>query len=399
MKTVILRLGARAPADISWLSIDTDSVLHNGSLAQAASVCKNAILIVLVPAIDVLLIRATIPGRNRKRAMQAAPYALEASLATDVEKLHFAFGPRNPDGSMDTAVVDRKCMDHWLALLQEVGLDPDYMTPETLAVPYDPACWSVVLDGNVALVRSGLRSGFAVDTQNLNEALQAAIQSGPDSPPQHLQIYQEEEINITLDLDLTILPIIKKSPLALLGQGVVRKSGIDLLQGQYGRNTDWDKIRELWQAPFVLVLILIALNGALFGVDFNQAKKESLALERRIEEIYRATFPKAKQVVNPKAQMEQGLALLTGGRQSQNSFLALLARIGPDLQKNEDVNLQRLRYHGSTLELELTLATLEDLNALKEHLLVNEDLSVDIRTVTTVNDRVSARLEIKGKKE
>ncbi len=398
MKTVILRLGAGAPAAISWLSTDTDSLLHKGSLAQAAAACKDALLIVLVPGLDVLLIKATTPGRNRKRAMQAAPYALEASLAADVEKLHFAFGPRNPDGSMDTAVVERECLDQWLALLREAGLEPDYMTPETLAVPYGADGWSVLLDGEVALVRCGLRAGFAVDRQNLNEALQAALKAAPASLPRHLQIYQEEEIALRLDLDLDMLPIIKKPALALLGQGVTKKSGIDLLQGEYGRNTDWDKIRELWRVPFVLVLILIALKGALFGIDFNQAKKESQALERRVEEIYRATFPQAKQVVNPRAQMEQGLSLLTGGQQSQNNFLALLARIGPQLQKTQGYNLQRLRYHGSALELELTLATLDDLNDLKERLLVNDDLSVDIRTATTANNLVSARLEIKGRK-
>ncbi len=398
MKTVILRLGAGAPADISWLSIDTDSVLSRGSLAQAALACKDAILIVLVPAIDVLLIKATIPGRNRKRAMQAAPYALEEYLAADVEKLHFAFGPRNPDGSMDTAVVDRECLDHWLGLLQEVGLDPDYMTPETLAVPYDAESWSVVLEGDVALVRSGLRAGFGVDAQNLNEALRAAIKSGPHAPPLHMQIYQEDETDITLDLDMDILPLIQKPSLALLAQGFDKKNGIDLLQGEYGRNTDWDKIRDFWRVPFVLALILFSLKGMLFGLDFSQAKKESLALERRIEQIYRATFPEAKQVVNPRAQMEQGLALLTGGQQSQNSFLELLARIGPDLQKNKGCNLQRLRYHGNGFELEVTLATLDDLNDLKERLLVKDDLSVDIRTATTANDRVSVRLEIKERK-
>lgn len=398
MKTVILRLGAGAPAAISWLSSDTDSLLHKGSLAQAALACKDALLIVLVPGLDVLLIKASTPGRNRKRAMQAAPYALEASLATDVENLHFAFGPRNPDGSMDTAVVERECLDQWLALLREAGLDPDYMTPETLAVPYGADGWSVLLDGEVALVRTGLRGGFAVDRQNLNEALQAALKAAPDPLPPHLQIYQEEEVDIRLDLDLDMLPLIKKPALALLGQGVAKKSGIDLLQGEYGRNTDWDKIRELWRVPFVLLLILIALKGALFGVDFSQAKKESQALERRVEEIYRATFPQAKQVVNPRAQMEQRLALLTGGQQSQNSFLALLARIGPQLQKTQGYTLQRLRYHGSALELELTLATLDDLNDLKERLLVNDDLSVDIRTATTANNLVSARLAIKGEK-
>jgi general secretion pathway protein L len=378
--------------------MDPDSVPHEGPLAQAALACKDAMVVALVPGLDVLLIKATIPGRNHKRAMQAAPYALEASLAADVEKLHFAFGPRNPDGSMDTAVVERECMDRWLALLGEVGLDPDYMTPETLAVPHEAEGVAVVLDGDVALVRSGLRAGFAVDRQNLNQALQAVVPDGSDSLPPHLQIYQEEEVPISLDLDLDMLPITKKPALTLLGQGFDLKSAINLRQGEYGRNTDWDKIRELWRVPFVLALLLIVLKGALFGVDFHQARKESRALERRIEEIYRTTFPQAKQLVNPKAQMEQGLALLTGGQQPQDSFLSLLARVGPELQEKEGRTLQRLRYHGSVLELELTLTTLDDLNDLKERLLDTDDLSVGIRTATTANDLVSARLEIKGEK-
>ena len=397
MNTVILRLGAGATVESSWVRTGVVTTMNKGTLAEAALACVDSSLIVLVPATDVLLINAVVPGRNEKRAIQALPFVLEESLAADVEELHFAVGTRNPDGSMDTAVVSKKCMENWLAILHEAGLRPDYMTPETLAVPYDANGIAVLLDQGVAMVRTGLRAGFAVDAVNLRDALASEKKADSDSTPQHLQVYQEGEVEADLAFDREVLPVITKSPLAVLGQGFDKKIGINLLQGEYGRNTDWYKILDILRVPLILLMVLISIKTVLFGVEFSQVKSESMALERRIEQIYRETFPEAKQVVNPRVQMEQRLAQLDGGNKSNNSFLEILARFGPYLQKTKGYKLQHLRYHGNVVELELNLENLEGLNDLKERLLSNNDLSVDIRTARADNDRISARMEIRGK--
>jgi general secretion pathway protein L len=399
MKTILLRFGAEDLDAVSWLRTDDTSSLKSGSLAEAAEDCKEARVIVLVPATDVLLIRAIIPGRNRKRSIQAAPFVLEEYLADAVEKFHFSCGPRNPDGSMDVAVVDKKCMAHWLSLLHDVGLEADNMIPETLAVPYEAESLTVLITQNQALIRSGPRAGFAVDSHNLQAALQAHLAPLTDSRIQHIRLFQEEDIDLNLELEIPTLPVIKATTMVAFCQGVDNKISLDLLQGEYSRKTDWQYVMESWKIPFVLALTFIAVKGILFGVDYIHYKQESQSLQNRIEKVYLSTFPETKQLVNPRAQMEQQLTLLTGTPETQHGFLESLARIGPALQKSEDYSMQRLSYRDNVLDLELTLASPDSVKELKDRLLANTDLSIEIRTSPADNNRVSAHLEVKEKKE
>lgn len=397
MNTILLRFDDENLDNVSWVRTDDPSSLKSGSLAEASADCKEARLIVLVPAVDVLLIRAIIPGRNRKRSIQAAPYVLEEQLADDVEKLHFSFGPRNPDGSMDVAVVDKKCMARWLSLLHNAGLEIDSLIPETLAVPYDAESLTVLINHNQALIRSGPRAGFTVDSYNLKAALQAHLAPHSDSPIRQIQLFLEEDIDLNLELEIPVLPIIKKTAMAVFCQGFDQKITLDLLQGEYSRKTDWQHVMECWKIPLVLVLAFMVVKGMLFAVDFIYYKQESQALQKRIENIYMATFPDTRKLINPRAQMEQQLSLLADSTEAQHGFLESLARIGPALQKTEDFTMQRLSYRNNGLELELTMASLDSVNDLKDRLLANNDLSVEVRTTPADKDQISAHLEVKEK--
>ena len=398
MKTTLLRLGPGNPDDVSWMRTDDASAPKRGSLAEAAEDCKEARVIVLVPATDVLLIRAIIPGRNRKRSIQAAPFVLEEHLADSIEKFHFSFGPRNPDGSMDVAVVDKKCMVRWLSSLDHAGLEADSLIPETLALPYEAEGLTILVNHHQALIRSGLRAGFAVDSHNLHTAVQAHLATLSDSPLQHIRLFQDGDSELNLEFEVPALPVIKTTVMAAFGQGFDKKTSLDLLQGEYSRQTDWQHVMECWKIPIILVLAFIAVNGILFGIDYSYYKKESEALQRRIENVYLSTFPETKQLVNLRAQMEQQLRLLDNGQGAQHGFLESLARISPTIQKTADLTVQRLSYRDNNLEIELNLAGMDAVNDLKDRLLADTDISVEIRTTPADNNRISALLEVKERK-
>ncbi|MBW6520653.1 MAG: type II secretion system protein GspL [Desulfoarculaceae bacterium] len=398
MKDIIIRFGAENLEDVSWMRTDDASSLQSGSLAEAAADCQEARVIVLVPAADVLLIRAMIPGRNRKRSIQAAPFVLEEHLADNIEKFHFSCGPRNPDGSMDVAVVNKKCMVQWLSLLHNVGLEVDALIPETLAVPYEEEGLTILIDHDQALIRTGLRAGFAVDVHNLQAALQAHLASLADASIGRIRLFQEEDIDLNLELAVPVSPAVKTTAMAAFGQGFDRKIALDLLQGEYSRKTDWQQVMEHWRIPFVLALVFITVKVVLFGVDFIYYQQQSQSLQKRIESVYLSAFPETRKLVNPRAQMEQQLSLLTDGQGVQSGFLESLARVGPALQQTEGYALQRLSYRDNDLELELTLAGLDAARELKDRLLANTDLSVEIRTSPADDNRVSARLQVKEKR-
>lgn len=396
MKTMILRLGAKAPAEVSWLEPGS-GIAARGTLAEAGRACRGAKLLVLVPAAEVLLTRTVIPGRNRSRAIQAAPFALEEFLAEELEKEHFAFGPRQGDGSMAVAVVHKRAMDHWLALLAEYDLRAERLVAETLALPYREGEWSLLVEGDLALLRTGLEAGLAVDLVNLAEIMAAESGLAGAAGGCPLTIYQEEgDQREDIVANAAVAGRKHGDPLAFLAAGCSGEASLDLLQGEYRRHTNWDQLWPRWRRPLFCALALFFLQLLLLGFDYYQLQGQSRELKRRIESVYRATFPDAKQVVNPKAQMEQRLAALAAAATGEGGLLAVLARVGPELQKSEGSVLQRLRYRGKVVELELSLPNQAALAGLRERLAKIESLAVEFRS-GSAKDEPIVHVEIKEK--
>ena len=124
---LLLRVNNSDSQRWSWLHLDSTGVArgvtHSGMLADAAAEAEGLRVLVLMPGTDCLLTSVRIPGRNRKKILQAVPYALEEQLSDDVEKLHFAVGAELGDGSRQVAVTDKQRMQTLMAELEEAGLD------------------------------------------------------------------------------------------------------------------------------------------------------------------------------------------------------------------------------------------------------------------------------------
>jgi len=65
-------------------------------------------------------------------------------------------------------VVNHNKITDWLSRLNEAGASPDVLVPETLALPLSQGSWTILLDTEGALVRTGPQAGFAVDPPNLD---------------------------------------------------------------------------------------------------------------------------------------------------------------------------------------------------------------------------------------
>ncbi|NIV31568.1 MAG: hypothetical protein GWN58_19400, partial [Anaerolineae bacterium] len=121
------------------------------------------------------------------------------------------------------------------------------------------------------------------------------------------------------------------------------------------------------------------------GNYFSLSAREE-QLYAAIEQVYRDAFPEARNVVNPRVQMERQLTALQGGGGS-GAFVSLLAASGPVLGGVEGLELRNLRYRQDELELELELKDLPSLDRLREAL-EQQSLAVDIRGATTGENKV-----------
>ena len=385
----------------SWLHLDSTGeargVITTGSLADAAAEAEGLRVLVLMPATDCLLTSVRVPGRNRKKLLQAAPYALEEQLSEDVEQLHFAIGVELDDGSWQVAVINKQRMETLMATLAEAGLDVQQVIPEQLAVPLSAEGDSVLIDHDMAIVRNSMYSGYAVDRDNLGIVL-AAGQPEETETPAVLQLYVEQDASPDLaDYPAeTRIEHYARDPLSILAQGLDIKA-INLLQGAFGQTGEWGRILRPWRATAALLLAGVLISNAVMAVDYYRLGKESDQLKTQIEATFRKAFPEIKRLVNPRAQMQQKLDQLQNRQGTGNRFLDLIGQAGVVLKDTQGVEVTGANYRGGRLDLDLMVTSLQLLDQLKQALAKGNRLSVEIQSATTESDRrVKSRLRIVG---
>ncbi|TCK19402.1 general secretion pathway protein L [Thiogranum longum] len=396
--TLLIRLAVAGAGFRDWLLIDeaggARTPVREGE-PEAGVVAGALRIVVIVPGTEVLLSEARVPGRNRQRVLRAIPYALEEQLSSDVESLHFAPGPVQDDDTYPVAVVDRARMDAWAELLAEHHIVANQCLPEMLALPLTEDGWSLMVQGSEVLARSGPYAGFASDRETF-PALVALFVSRNEAPA-HARLFGDGN----LDIDGMYLDAVdpELQSLEVLGRGYVQGPTLDLLQGDYSRREEWGRILRPWKATAALLLAGLLLAGVSTGINYYRLSKQQAQLASEIETVYLETFPKARRIVNPRAQMEQKLKELQrqAGGGGQTAFLALLADVGRILRSKKGVQIQGVTYRDGRLDLQLLADNVQVLDQLKQALVGEGKLRAEIQSATTQKDgKVNSRVRVEG---
>ncbi|MGE0081746.1 MAG: type II secretion system protein GspL [Thiohalomonadaceae bacterium] len=395
--TIYIRLQEHETA---WLVQDAGGFgrEQQGSLEEAARAAAGQHVVVLAPAAHLLLTHTDLPLQNRHKLRLAVPYAIEDQLSEDVENLHFALGTRQ-EGGVPVAVVSRTRMQAWLSELAAVGLQPNAMVPDVLALPLAPAEWSLLLGRDGALLRSGRGRGHALQTEDLDLLLDVALQQAGDARPTRLRVFdacggdshehaaraaERHEVAVTVES-------CPHGELGLLARQLNGPLPLDLLQGEFSRREQLSKLWRPWRSAAALLGAALALQAGMATWDYVRLGREAELLSQRIEEVYRQTFPDARNVVDPRKQMQDRLAALRGGQ--SDSFTTLLAGAAP-MVSAAGAEVGGLRYKDGVLDMDLNLADLQRLDKLKQDL-TGKGLGVDIQTASSRAGKVEARLQIR----
>lgn len=396
----LIRLGAEPGGEVRWLSRDGrgDPVVRHGELREAALRSLGERVAVLLPAWPLVPLRATLPPLQGQKLRRAVPYAVEEQLAEDVERYHFALGKRDEDGSVPLLAVGREQMERWQAAFAEAELRPHACYDEAQLLPWLPGELSLLLEPGGALLRLSAHEAYSLPLQGLEQLLELALGQAPEEVTA-LRIFDARGDQAEQPVWQGTLAALEQhyerinEPLSLFGSGVNGQT-INLLQGEFSRREQLGRLWRPWRATAALLTAWLLLIGGEAIVDYRSLVAEEARLYQAVEQVYRDTFPDAKNVVNPRVQMEQKLKELRGGA-GGGAFVSLLASSGPVLGTANGVELMNLRYRQGELELELQLADLPALDALKEEL-QQRGLEVEIRNATSRDNVVEGRLAIRG---
>ena len=402
--TLLLRKDSAGGDSWRWLRLGNDGEsqgdIHAGSLADAAGEAGGQRVVVLAPGKDCLLTQVDIPGRSsRAKLLRAVPYALEEQLSDEVEHLHFAIGTSMDGGQWPVVVISKAYMDSLMADVTEAGLDVQQVIPEILAIPYAGNETSVLVENDIALVRTGSVAGYAVDSDNLGMLLALQeVDEDEQLPALHLYVRQD---NLQPDtagfVGETRVEPYPGDPLSVFADGL-DASAINLLQGAYSRAGDWARALRPWRATAALLLAGVLVSNIVIGINYYRLGQQSDQLKVQIEEIFRKALPATKRIVNPRVQIQQQLDSLQRSAGAGGGFLSLLSQAGFVLKGTQGVEIGGASFRAGRLDMDLTVANLQLLDQLKQALMQSGRLEVEIQSATTGKDqRVQSRLRIEAK--
>jgi type II secretory pathway component PulL len=183
--------------------------------------------------------------------------------------------------------------------------------------------------------------------------------------------------------------------LGVLSQGFDEARSINLLQGEYSRREQLEKLIRPWRAAIGLAAAWLLIQGGLLVAEYYHLANKDRQLSEQIIASYKEAFPDAKNIPNPKVQMQRAIEKLKQGGGDQGNWFELLSRAGEVISDTKTMKLRSVRYKEDKMNLDFEITDLASLDDLKARLSKQGELEVDIVSASARGGKVDSRLEVK----
>ncbi|HZW59892.1 MAG TPA: type II secretion system protein GspL [Woeseiaceae bacterium] len=422
---LVIRMSPDAAAPAHWIAVDSAGTRKGppvaGALDEVRADLRDRRAIVLVPGADVLTTTVDLPVKAGPRLHAALPYALEESVADDVEHLHFAAGTRRADGRTPVSVVSRARMDEWLSRLHAAGIYPTRVIPENHGLARIPGTVSVLLDGdllflndgdNVEVVLQGMNPGDALvaigalDDRPLDEktADEAAASSKRSThllaycAPADDERYRHDWNALRHELDSVDVRLLNDGTLPRLAATVATGAGINLLQGRYGPKTEYSGMLAPWKNAAMVLLALIVVATAVKAANVYVLANREAALKAAFHNEYRQISPGAPEVDDPVRLVASLRARAGGGSAgTPQVLLKALEQLGRATSQANDARIDAISFRAGVVDVRLTAPSVSVLDGIRRTIDDGGSFSARIQSTDQEGERVNSRIQIQAK--
>lgn len=401
-KHVIIYMPTVGEDTVQWAVSDDkgklSTAVEQGLLSDAAAKVDGRRVTLILPADDVLLAETVVPGGSTARALQAVPYALEEQVADDVDVLHFALGTRGRNDTYPVAVVGCGLMDTVTEQCKAAGLRPTEIVPETQALPLlpgngnDSRTWTVLLDRDNAVVRLNGNKGFATDKGMASLMLGGARDELPEDTDASLVVFHTDPdatLSVPASIDKEMRPCDHR--VALYATGLAGSAHINLLQGVYNPNKNFDNNWRPWRWTMVLAACLCAALFAGKWIDVQQLEKQEAQLDFQIANAFKQALP-GKRMQRPRRQIQSALDGL--GVVNTDGFTNRLSQVAASIATQPQTELKTIGYRKGRFDLDLTTDAVPTLDALKSELAKRGSLGMSVQSANREKNVVRGRVRI-----
>ena len=397
-------------ADLVFIQANGEatSVIESGPLHELAEKNKNALtqssrISCIINAELVSYSEINIPAKNRQRALQAIPFALEDQLAEDIDQLHFAIGKAS-DNTYPVVSMANQSLKNLLEKCQHAGINIDAIYIDILSLADDLQAdnsWAVLQSDNKASILTSNGDVINADTGSLSVFFDSLIQQKADDLPVAVNYYHEENsetATLALPEEVSLKHIsYKQTPLMLFSSQISEPSMLNILQGPYQVVRESNQWWRPWKAAAIITAVALVLHLLSGGLKLNRLQQENQQVQAEINRIYKKSFPRSKKIVNARVQMENKLKQLKkSSGKSDYSFADILLDSAPVIKQTAGAEMQGINYHNRKLELQLTLDKLSTAEALKSQLNKLARVKAELISASSEAKQVNARIRLEA---
>jgi len=382
--------------------------LGHGKLDELGAIARGKTVTVLIDSHYTTIKPVSVPSKNRSKQLLAIPFAMEDSLAEDIEDTHFALGkilPSSDDKNNQIPVIaiNRKLLRDTLALFAEYNIHVNHMTADALLLPGESNSWSVLLNEENAVIKCGDAELHNCEVDNLQIILDALLEQTDNSPESITCYHKADSQDVSKLFENTDIPFIETSyqnhPLEIFVGSFKEGQSLNILQGDFTAKREssvaW---LQPWKYVAAIAGVWLVLHLAYTTALTNQLEDKNIALAKKIEMEFKRAIPDAKKMTNMQKRVERRLKDMksTGSADNSNSFLRILSEATPALSANKNINIKAAIYRNNYIDIDLSASSLEDVEKVKTKLLESNKIKTVLST-TVEKDKVKGRLRLEAK--
>jgi len=358
---------------------------------KVRSLTRGRKVLVLLSSNEIVLTSVVIPSKNQKQLLQAIPYALEDTLAEDIEDLHFSAqqNSNKDNNESNVAIINRSVLIDVLDLLKSHRISANFILPELLTQKYEADAWSIVYE-NInnqifASVRISQYDGFYCDQQMLDMFITEPLENKEPS-----SIFCNTKVE-NIPLSLQELPNHYIESDTVQYDSAISALPLNLLTNFVRRNQQTSTVNlKAWKPVAMLGGVLASIWMGIFFWQNNLLQQQSNQLKSQIEQVYKNVFPNGR-IVDASVQMGSALnKLKADAGKTIDSPLPLISDIGPLLKEYKDMILSEMRYQENQLSMTIESPNLTRLENFKRDAADKRNLKIDIKDSTTTANKVKA---------
>ncbi|UOG93077.1 MAG: type II secretion system protein GspL [Candidatus Thiothrix sulfatifontis] len=396
---LVIRLQTPNDTEPAWAVLTNKPAdWQHGSWEMLLPAARGQDIVLLIPSREVLLTQTSVNTRNQRQLQQAVPFALEDSIADDLDHQHIVWQTRADSTQVDVAIIRRDRLRVWVNALQMHQLRANSILPDVFALPWEAESLTLWQQGETIWIRTGELSGYASSPAALPLLLDSLTSGKTEALP--LRLYSDQTETWAADPRFALLTETQAEQ--LLPSSLQPALKLNLLNGLQDENRA--NFREHWQrwrlaASLAAVTALLAVG--IYGVESYRLQQQLDAVDAQNVALFSQLFPSVSDV-DPRSlknRLASELVRMKGQNNASgtsSSPLPQLAAVAAAMQTAGGLTVEDIRAQTGTLTVNLQAPNQQAIETLRDTLEKALGNPVELQSSRTA-DSVKATLTLGGK--